>query len=214
MVKIAPSTDPAKDFESLMNLVKDVQNEAHFLHVDVMDGKFVQNTTFGSDIVAKINANTGMMLDVHLMVKNPNVAEFVEAGANIVTIHYESFKCEFALKRALKKIRKLKALAGISIKPKTKVEDVLKFLPFCDIVLVMSVEPGMSGQKFLEQTYERVEVLKKYILEHKLNVQIEIDGGVNAENAKKLVAVGADILVSGNYVYSSENRAEAIKSLM
>ena len=214
MVKIAPSTDPAKNFENLMDLVKDVQNDAHFLHVDVMDGKFVQNTTFGSDVVAKINANTGMMLDVHLMVKNPNVAEFVEAGANIVTVHYESFKCGFALKRALKKIRKLKALAGISIKPKTRVEDIFKFLPLCDIVLVMSVEPGMSGQKFLEQTYGRVETLKKYISDHKLNVQIEIDGGVNAENANKLVSVGADILVSGNYVYSSKNRVEAIKSLM
>lgn len=214
MVKIAPSTDPAKSFESLMDLVRDVQDNAHFLHVDVMDGKFVKNTTFGSDVVAKINANTGMMLDVHLMVKNPDVAEFVEAGANIVTVHYESFKCKCVLIRALKKIRKLKALAGLSIKPKTKVEDVLKFLPLCDVVLVMSVEPGMSGQKFLEQTYDRVRVLKKYILEHKLNVQIEIDGGVNAENAKKLSSVGADILVSGNYVYSSENRVEAIKSLM
>lgn len=212
MVKIAPSTDPAKNFDDLLSYINEIRFAAHFLHVDVMNSNFVQKTNFDENFVAKINANTAMMLDVHLMVNEPDVLKYIEAGANIVTVHYEAFENKNKLKNALKLIREHKALAGLSIKPNTSVEEIASFLDYVDLVLVMSVEPGSSGQKFMEEMYNKVSLLKDYI--GKRPIQIEVDGGIVPEIAKNLKKCGADILVSGSYVYSSKDRVLAIKELM
>lgn len=212
MVKIAPSTDPAKNFDDLLSYINEIRFAAHFLHVDVMNSNFVQKTNFDENFVAKINANTAMMLDVHLMVNEPDVLKYIEAGANIVTVHYEAFENKNKLKNVLKLIRGHKALAGLSIKPNTPVEEIASFLDYVDLVLVMSVEPGSSGQKFMEETYNKVLLLKDYI--GKRPIQIEVDGGIVPEIAKNLKKCGADILVSGSYVYSSKDRVLAIKELM
>lgn len=212
MVKIAPSTDPAKNFDDLLSYINEIRFAAHFLHVDVMNSNFVQKTNFDENFVAKINANTAMMLDVHLMVNEPDVLKYIEAGANIVTVHYEAFENKNKLKNALKLIREHKALAGLSIKPNTPVEEIASFLDYVDLVLVMSVVPGSSGQKFMEETYNKVSLLKDYI--GKRHIQIEVDGGIVPEIAKNLKKCGADILVSGSYVYSSKDRVLAIKELM
>mgnify|MGYP005762093865 FL=1 len=212
MVKIAPSTDPAKNFDDLLSYINEIRFAAHFLHVDVMNSNFVQKTNFDENFVAKINANTAMMLDVHLMVNEPDVLKYIEAGANIVTVHYEAFENKNKLKNALKLIREHKALAGLSIKPNPSVEEIASFLDYVDLVLVMSVEPGSSGQKFMEETYNKVSLLKDYI--GKRPIQIEVDGGIVPEIAKNLKKCGADILVSGSYVYSSKDRVLAIKELM
>ena len=212
MVKIAPSTDPAKNFDDLLSYINEIRFAAHFLHVDVMNSNFVQKTNFDENFVAKINANTAMMLDVHLMVNEPDVLKYIEAGANIVTVHYEAFENKNKLKNALKLIREHKALAGLSIKPNTPVEEIAGFLDYVDLVLVMSVVPGSSGQKFMEETYNKVSLLKDYI--GKRPIQIEVDGGIVPEIAKNLKKCGADILVSGSYVYSSKDRVLAIKELM
>lgn len=212
MVKIAPSTDPAKNFDDLLSYINEIRFAAHFLHVDVMNSNFVQKTNFDENFVAKINANTAMMLDVHLMVNEPDVLKYIEAGANIVTVHYEAFENKNKLKNALKLIREHKALAGLSIKPNTPVEEIASFLDYVDLVLVMSVVPGSSGQKFMEETYNKVSLLKDYI--GKRPIQIEVDGGIVPEIAKNLKKCGADILVSGSYVYSSKDRVLAIKELM
>ena len=212
MVKIAPSTDPAKNFDDLLSYINEIRFAAHFLHVDVMNSNFVQKTNFDENFVAKINANTAMMLDVHLMVNEPDVLKYIEAGANIVTVHYEAFENKNKLKNALKLIREHKTLAGLSIKPNTSVEEIASFLDYVDLVLVMSVVPGSSGQKFMEETYNKVSLLKDYI--GKRPIQIEVDGGIVPEIAKNLKKCGADILVSGSYVYSSKDRVLAIKELM
>lgn len=211
MVKIAPSTDPAKNFDDLLSYINEIRFAAHFLHVDVMNSNFVQKTNFDENFVAKINANTAMMLDVHLMVNEPDVLKYIEAGANIVTVHYEAFENKNKIKNALKLIMGHKALAGLSIKPNTSVEEIASFLDYVDLVLVMSVEPGSSGQKFMEETYNKVSLLKDYI--GKRPIQIEVDGGIVPEIAKNLKKCGADILVSGSYVYSSKDRVLAIKEL-
>lgn len=212
MVKIAPSTDPVKNLDELKKYIKEIQEYAYFLHVDVMNSNFVQKTNFDDAYVKEINDNTILMLDVHLMVKEPDVLKYIKAGANIVTVHFEAFENKNELKKVLKLIRQNKTLVGLSVKPKTSIQEIYPYLDLCDIILVMSVEPGSSGQKFLEETYEKVKVLKKEIGDRK--IQIEVDGGIIPEIAKKLRLCGADILVSGNYVYSSKDRVKAIKSLI
>ena len=212
MVKIAPSTDPISSLKELKAYIKEIEDVAHFLHIDVMDGNFVERKTFDESVVSEINACTTLMLDVHLMVKTPDIKKYIDAGANIITVHYEAYKNLKELKKALKSIRKNKALAGVSIKPSTDIEVIKPILPLCDLVLIMSVEPGRSGQKFLESTYEKIKNLKKKLGDN--HIQIEVDGGVNAENSKKLALSGADILVSGSYIYNSKSRQKAIKDLM
>jgi len=212
MVKIAPSTDPAENLDELLKYAEELEPLAHFLHVDVMDGKFVEKTTLNSKDVEVLNSNTSLMLDVHLMAENPDVKSYILAGANIVTVHYEAFEDKKNLISTLKEIRSLGALAGLSLKPKTDILDIVPYLSLIDIVLVMSVEPGKSGQKFINETIKKVVDLRNYINDDP--IQIEVDGGINPQVAKKLIMAGANILVSGNYIYSSKNRKEAINSLI
>lgn len=214
-VDIAVSTDPVKDYQDLLEYAKEVQPIADFLHCDIMDGKFVENTTFDSRFVATINNNTLIPLDVHLMTNEPlaSIEEYLNAGANIVTVHYEAFKNKKDLITAFRLIHSRHALAGFSFKPKTTINEIRSYLFYVDVVLLMSVEPGVSGQQLLETTYERLRDLNKFRHENNLNYKIEIDGGVNDQNAHLLSELGADMLVSGNFVYKAADRAKAIKKL-
>ncbi len=214
-VDIAVSTDPVKDYQELLEYAKSMQGMADLLHCDIMDGKFVEHTTFDSRFVAKINSQTLIPLDVHLMTVEPlaTLEEYLKAGANIVTVHYEAFKNKKDLIAAFKLIRSYHALAGLSFKPNTPISEVKSFLFYVDVVLLMSVEPGISGQQLIESTYERLRQLSEIRFDNKLNFKIEIDGGVNDKNAHLLSELGADILVSGNFVYKAPDREKAIKKL-
>lgn len=214
-VDIAVSTDPVKDYQELLEYAKLMQPIADFLHCDIMDGKFVENTTFDSRVVAKINNNTLIPLDVHLMTSEPlaSLDDYLKAGANIVTVHYEAFKNKKDLLAAFKLIRSYHALAGFSFKPKTSINEIKSYLFYADVVLLMSVEPGVSGQQLIESTYQRLKELNQFRHDNNLNYKIEIDGGVNDQNAHLLSELGADMLVSGNFVYKAADRAKAIKKL-
>lgn len=218
---IAPSTDPispkSKNFEGkLIAYSKELlEAGADFLHCDVMDGEFVKNSTYDYEIVEKINNNCLIPLDVHLMVENPvpQIDKYSKAGANFITVHYESFENEDELKNVLTVIRQNKLLAGISVKPKTPVENIEEFLEYCDIVMIMSVNPGMSGKKFIIESYEKIRKLNQMRKNKNLKFLIEVDGGINPIIAQEVKKLGADILVSGNFIYNSKNRKEAIVSL-
>lgn len=218
---VSPSTDPisprSKNFTNKIIAYAQelLEAGADFLHCDIMDGEFVNNRTYDYDIVRLINMNCLIPLDVHLMVTNPvlQIEQYVKAGANFLTIHYESFENDYELINALKVIRGSKLLAGMSFKPGTPVEKIEQYLPYCDIVMVMSVNPGMSGKKFLPQSYEKIEKLAQIRKEKKLKFLIQVDGGINPTIAQEIKKMGVDIVVSGNFVFKSKDRKEAIASL-
>lgn len=214
-IDISVSTDPLKDIQSAVDYARFMQDKADMLHCDIMDGKFVTKQNFDHELVKNLNDSSLIMLDVHLMVDEPKrvVDDYISAGANILTVHYEAFKDKSELLQTLNHIRSKNCLSGLSFKPKTPVREVSNFLFNVDVVLVMSVEPGASGQKFQNDTYGKISELSKFRAENKLNFKIEIDGGVNEQNCKLLAEFGADILVSGSYVYNSSDREAAIKKL-
>lgn len=214
-VDVSVSTDPVKDFQELVEYAKELQGQADLLHCDVMDGEFVESKTFDASFVKNLNEQTVTMLDVHLMVKEPmqDIEKYSEAGANIITVHYEAFANKKEVLKALKLIKEKGCLAGISFKPKTNINEIKNYLYFVDVVLVMGVEPGASGQDMLQSTYKKISELKKLRQENKYNYKIEVDGGVTDQNSKLLSEMGADILVSGSFVYNAKDRAKAIKKL-
>ena len=185
---------------------------ADFIHVDVMDGHFVPNITFGPAMVTAIKKAVSVPLDVHLMISRPDIyaEKFIKAGADIVTVHKES---DHKVEQTLKEIQKLGALPGIVINPDTEVETITDVLDQCRMVLVMSVFPGFAGQKFIPDVLQKIEKLKKIREEKNLDFWIEIDGGINAETAKKAYSSGVDVIVAGSYVFGSDNLKEAIDSL-
>ena len=212
---VAVSTDPIKSYEEIVEYAKEMQDKADLLHCDVMDGKFVQNKTYDWAMVENLNQNTALMLDVHLMVDEPlqSIENYIKAGANIVTLHYEAFKKKEDLVKAINLVKSMKTLVGLSIKPETSFKEIRLFCYNIDVLLVMSVEPGKSGQKFISDTFEKVKQIAKFRHDNNLNFKIEVDGGVNAENAKGLREAGVDILVSGSYVFGATDRKKAIESL-
>ena len=214
-VMIAPSTDPAKDFNSLLTYVKSIQDYADLLHCDVMDGEFVERKTISYDTIKHLKDNCLLPLDVHLMVSSPEkvVKKFAESGANIITIHAECFDKEKDLKSCLQSIRCYGCLVGISIKPNTPCSDIFSILKYVDVVLVMSVEPGKSGQSFNNNAIKRIQELANYRTKNNLNFKIEVDGGINNTNSQSVIESGADILVSGSYVFNAQNKEIAIKLL-
>ena len=214
-ILIAPSTDPAKTESDLIEYVHQIQDYADFLHCDVMDGKFVERKTISYQTIKLLKQNCLLPLDVHLMVQNPTevIEEFVKSGANIITIHYETFSTLHDLKNAIKKIKQLGCLAGVSIKPKTSADQILEILADIDLLLIMSVEPGKSGQSFMIETLGKISDFDKIRKENGFCFLIEVDGGINGSNAKEVLESGADVLVSGNYVYSSNDRKVAIQNL-
>ena len=210
MVQIAPSILSA-DFARLGAEVKALEKAgADLIHLDVMDGHFVPNLTFGPMLVKAIRPYTTLPFDVHLMMTNPApfIAEFARAGADMITVHLES-DADIADLIAL--IKKEKKKAGISIRPKTSVSKLLPYLPMIDLVLLMSVEPGFGGQSFIKHSLEKIVELKALI--GRKNVQISVDGGINDITAPACVLAGADILVAGSYVFKHKPYKRQIMQL-
>ena len=209
---IAPSM-LACDFGNLYSEIEMVNNsEANWFHIDVMDGVFVPNISFGTPIMKVLKDNAKKTLDVHLMIVNPDnyIENFAELGADILTVHYEA--CNH-LHRTVQRIKDLKMKAGVAINPHTPISTLKSIIKDLDLVCVMSVNPGFGGQSFIESTYDKVKELKSLIKEQNSNAIIEIDGGVNSQNAKKLTDCGANALVAGSFVFKSENPTQTISEL-
>ena len=215
IVDVAVSTDPISDFQNIVEYAKLMQGHADFLHCDIMNENFVGKNTYDYNVVKTINSSSLIMLDCHLMVNEPtdDIQKYIDAGANIITVHYEAFSDKNMLNDVLKYIKDNKTLAGISLKPSTPFKEIRAFAYNCDIVLIMGVEPGSSGQTTLPEIYDKVAEINKFKEDNNLNFKIEFDGGVNEDNIQKLRDLGVDIVVSGSYVYNSKNRYEAIKFL-
>ncbi|MEY4041325.1 MAG: ribulose-phosphate 3-epimerase [Bacteroidetes bacterium] len=209
---IAPSILSA-DFGKLYDEIEMInQSEADWFHVDVMDGVFVPNISFGFPVMKPLQAKAKKTLDVHLMIVDPDryTKTFADAGAHILTVHVEA--CTH-LHRTLTNIRNHGMKAGVAINPHTPVESIKEVLYLCDLVCLMSVNPGFGGQSFIENTYAKVKTLKAMINEAGTNTLIEIDGGVALNNAKLLTDAGADVLVAGNTVFGSANPTQTIAEL-
>lgn len=206
---ISPSILSA-DFANLERDIKRVEDAgADWLHVDVMDGHFVPNLTIGVPVVKSIKKVTNLPLDVHLMIENPEkyIEPFAKAGADILTFHYEAVK---DIQLIVDLIKSFGIKAGMSIKPKTSPDEILKYLGILDLLLVMTVEPGFGGQSFMEDCAEKIPAIKRHAPE---NLIIQVDGGINAQTAKICTDYGANSLVAGNYIYKSDNIKSAILSL-
>ena len=209
---IAPSI-LSSDFSKLEEEIKAVEKAgADLLHLDVMDGHFVPNITFGAPVIKSIRKCTKLPFDVHLMIENPEkyIDDFLSSGADILTFHIES--TEKVLEN-ISKIKKSGKKVGISLKPKTDLNEILPFLDKIDVVLVMSVEPGFSGQKFIPYTVEKIKKLRKVMDERNLSTTIEVDGGINPETVNIVKEAGAEICVAGDSVFKSQNYTNSINLL-
>lgn len=212
MVKIAPSILSA-DFSKLGEEIKDVERGgADYIHVDVMDGHFVPNITIGPLIVEAIRPVTKLPLDVHLMIENPDqyIESFAKAGADYITVHVEACR---HLHRTIHFIKSLGVKAGVVLNPATPVHVIEDIIKEVDMVLLMTVNPGFGGQKFIPSVLRKITAVKKMADEKGLNIEIEVDGGVNEETAKLCIEAGANVLVAGSAVYNQENRAKAIAAI-
>lgn len=212
MALIAPSVLSA----NFLNLSRDIQmineSQADWFHLDVMDGRFVPNISFGLPVIAAIKKEAKKTLDVHLMIEEPGkyAEDFKKAGADILSVHIEA--CPH-LHRNLQQIKGLGMQSGVAINPHTPVQQLFDVLQDIDVVCMMSVNPGFGGQKFIEYTLEKIKMLKAEIVRRNTSTLIEIDGGVTLENAKTIIDAGADVLVAGNTVFSAANPLETISKL-
>lgn len=209
-VIISPSV-LSSDFANLETEIKRLEeNGADWIHIDVMDGHFVPNITIGAPVVKALNRISSIPLDVHLMIDNPEkyIKDFADSGSDIITFHYEAAK-----EKTMDIIRQIKGCglkSGLSIKPKTPAREIVKYLNDIDLILIMTVEPGFGGQKFMLECADKIKEIKEYAPE---KLYIEVDGGINAQTGEYCKKLGANVLVAGNYIFSSNNIKEAIKSL-
>jgi len=210
--KIAPSI-LAADFGNLQRDCEMINNsQADWFHIDVMDGHFVPNISYGMPVIQAIKKHATKPLDVHLMIEKPEryIEEFAKVGADIITVHYES---TVHLHRTLTQIKDAGCKAGVVLNLTTPVSVLEDILPKCYMVLLMSINPGFGGQKFEEITYSKVKKLRQMANDQGLNTHIEIDGGVTSANAKKLLDAGADVLVAGSFIFKSDNPTQTIADL-
>ena len=211
-IKIAPSM-LAADFANLEHDIQMVnQSEADWFHMDIMDGVFVPNISFGMPVLKAMAQHTQKPLDVHLMIVDPDryIDTFASLGASVLTVHAEA--CTH-LHRTVQGIKDAGMKAGVSLNPHTPIHMLEDIIGDIDLVCIMSVNPGFGGQKFIQNTYDKVRKLRTLINDKNATTLIEIDGGVNATNASKLVEAGADVLVAGSFVFSAENPTDTIKNL-
>ncbi|MBQ9513596.1 MAG: ribulose-phosphate 3-epimerase [Clostridia bacterium] len=209
-VKIAPSILSA-DFSCIGEEIKNISAfDVDYIHLDVMDGSFVNNITFGPKFIADARKYTDKPFDTHLMIEKPwkYIERFAKAGSNIITVHYEA--CKNKVKETLFLIKSFGCKCGLVIKPDTKVSKIKKYIPLCDMVLVMSVYPGFGGQAFIESTLNKINEVRKIVDASGKDIEIEIDGGVNRDNIKKIKEAGANVIVAGNSVFSAKDRGETI----
>ena len=212
MTKISPSV-LACDFSKLGDEVTEIERAgAEMAHLDVMDGMFVPNMSFGFPVIECLRKKAAIVFDVHLMIDKPEryIDRFIDAGADIVTFHVEATDVP---EECLKMIRSRGKLAAISVKPKTPVEAIYPYLDMCDMVLVMTVEPGFGGQSLIPETLEKVKTLRAEIEKRGLDIDIQVDGGINDKNCRDAVAAGANVLVAGSAVFKASDRRAAIDAL-
>lgn len=207
---ISPSILSA-DFANLEKEIKKIEPYTNWVHIDVMDGHFVPNISIGVPVVKSLRKITNMFLDTHLMIENPikYVDAFSDAGADLITFHYEASK-ENTIK-TIEKIKENNKKVGLSIKPKTDPSEIKDFINLVDLILIMTVEPGFGGQKFMDDCAKKITEIKNY--SNNDNLIIQVDGGINDKTAKICTDLGANCLVAGNYIYNSANIEKAIKSL-
>lgn len=212
MIKVSPSV-LACDLSRLLEEVNSIQEAgADMVHLDVMDGMFVTNISFGLPVIASLRKNSDMFFDVHLMIERPEryVERFSDAGADLVTFHYEATEDP---EKTVSLIKEKGKKVGVSIKPNTPVDAVFSLLDRCDLVLIMTVEPGYGGQAFIPEMLDKIRALRAEIDRRGLNVDIQVDGGINAETGKLVREAGATNLVAGSYVFKEKDRKSAIDSL-
>ncbi len=213
MIKISASTNPCNE-DKLLEYFLQLQNMGiDYVHCDVMDGKFVTNTALPMEKVRELSYGCLLPIDVHLMVKNPvaYLESCFEAKVNYVTVQYEVFISDFDLLMTLNIIKANGLLAGLSIKPSTDINKILPLLKYINLLMIMSVEPGKSGQKFLDETFKKFEIINNYRQKNNLNFKLQADGGVNLDNVEKLKTLGVDIAVVGSALYGNKNRQEFIE---
>ena len=212
MVKIAPSILSA-DFSKLGDEIKNITlANADYIHIDVMDGSFVPNITIGNEVIKSIRKDSHLPFDVHLMINNPDnhIANFANSGADIITVHAEA---TIHLDRTLNLIKSLNKKAGVSIVPSTN-ENILDYiLDKVDLILVMTVNPGFGGQKFLNSQLQKIYNINQKIIKSGRKIELEVDGGINDETSKLAVEAGASVLVAGSYIFSNKNYTQAISNL-
>jgi len=210
-VKIAPSLLSA-NFAKLAEEIASVEKKADLLHLDVMDGHFVPNITMGPAIIKACRAVSKLTFDCHLMIEDPQryIDGFLDAGANMISVHYEA---EPHLQRALQMIRDGGAKAGIALNPGTPAESLTTAIEFCDFVLVMTVNPGFGGQRFIEPVVGKIRHIAQMIRERGVPVEIEVDGGIDAKTAPLVVSAGARILVAGSAIFGQQDRTAAMESI-
>lgn len=212
-IKIAPSILSA-DFSKIGKEVCEITEcGADYIHLDVMDGNFVPNITFGQKLIKDIRGYSNAIFDSHLMILNPwkYIEGFADAGSDIITVHYEA--CENRLIDTLKAIKSFGVKCGVAINPDTSAESIKSVIENCDMVLIMSVFPGFGGQKFLDYVLPKVKTIKEYIKSIGKEIDIEIDGGINLQNAGLVKSYGANVLVAGNTVYKAQDKAKIIAEL-
>jgi len=214
-VYISISTNPVEDYEQIVDYAKFLQGKADFLHCDVMDGNFVDAYTYDDSVIKSINANSSIMLDVHLMIEKPEdyYQNYIDAGANMLSVHYEAFQDKNLLMQVVRDIKSQSVLCGLALQKQTPFKEIRPYVYSADLVVIMGVTIGDSGQVFDDTIYDKIREIDTFRNDNALSFKIEVDGGVNGSNAQKMIDCGADILVSGNYVFKAKNKEEAIKSL-